>query len=55
MKTTSYMYYPITDISLLALTWSTPFNSLWANQIGDDGAVALGDAVKVNHSLKTLK
>ena len=48
---------------LLALTLDYLFNSLgnssaitrWDNRIGDDGAMALGDALKVNHSLKTLK
>ena len=31
------------------------FNSLAWNKIGKDGAGSLGDALRVNHSLKTLK
>ena len=53
--TTSYMY-----ISLILTTCTNSgvldsFNSLRDNQIGDDGAMALCDAVQENHSLKTLK
>ena len=33
----------------------TLFNSLGYNKIGDVGAESLGEALRVNHSLKALK
>ena len=37
------------------LFWSTLFPSVEKNEIGDSGASALADVLRVNQSLKTLK
>ena len=43
-------------LSLLALTLEYPlFHSLEGNRIGDSGATALANALRVNQSLTTLK
>ena len=35
--------------------WNTLFHSLGGNRVGDSGATALADVLRVNQSLKTLK
>lgn len=48
---TSFNYVP----SLLTLIPSTLFNSLGNNEVGDAGATALAEALKVTWSLKILR
>ena len=43
------------SIHYLHQFWSTLFHSLEGNAIGDSGATALSDALRVNQSLKTLE
>lgn len=42
-------------LTLFTLTLSTLFHSLRGNTIEDSGATALAEALRVNHSLETLK
>ena len=45
--------YPLNTLLALILEYS--LHSLESNQVGDSGATALADALRVNQSLKTLE
>ena len=45
--------YPVCTLFVLILDYS--FHSLNWNRVGDYGATALGNALRVNQSLKVLK
>ena len=44
-----------TSVHLAGSLQRAPFHSLRDNEIGDEGGVALGDALKVNSTLQTLE